>query len=125
MPDWQKNDGEKFMKKKTNVIDHKWQPTRKWRPVARHARHEMPHEALEPRNIKVRVNMYLDLDVVDFFKKRALEPGAAPYQTQINAELRRTIEEAQTSQSHPLAALRQASRLIHTATGQIQNKRSA
>ncbi len=113
------------MKKKTNVIDRKWQPTRKWRPVARQARHEMPHEAFEPRNIKVRVNMYLDLDVVEFFKRRALEPGAAPYQTQINAELRRTIEEAQTSHSDPLAALRRASRLINTATGQIEKKRSA
>ena len=113
------------MKTKTGVIDRRWQPTRKWRPVARDARHEMSPEAFEPRNIKVRVNIYLDLDVVEFFKKRALEPGTAPYQTQINAELRRTIEEAQTSQSDPLAALRQARRLINAATGQIEKKRSA
>lgn len=75
--------------------------------------------------MKVRVNMYLDLDIVEFFKKRALEPGAAPYQTQINAELRRIIEEAQSSQSDPVAALRQASHLINTVTGQIEKKRSA
>ena len=114
------------MKKKTKVVvDRRWQPTRNWRPVARHERHEMPREAFEPRNIKVRVNMYLDLDVVEFFKRRALEPGAAPYQTQINAELRRTIKQARTPESDPVAALRQASRLINTATGQIEKKRSA
>jgi uncharacterized protein (DUF4415 family) len=125
MPGWQRNDGENFMKKKTNVIDPRWQPTKKWKPVERRARHEMPAQALEPRNIKVRVNMYLDLDVVEFFKKRALQAGASPYQTQINAELRRIIEEAQASKLDPVAALRQASRLINKATGQIEKKRSA
>ena len=114
------------MKKKAKaVVDRKWQPTRKWKPVARHERHELPREAFEPRNIKVRVNMYLDLDVVEFFKKRAAGPGAAPYQTQINAELRGMIEQAQTPESDPVAALRQASRLINTATGQIEKRRPA
>ena len=114
------------MKKKTKaVIDPRWQPTRQWNPVARHERHEVPPDALEPRNIKVRVNIYLDLDVVQFFKRRAAEPGAAPYQSQINAELRRIMEEAQTPESDPLAALRLASRLISTATGEIVRKRSA
>ena len=114
------------MKKKAKaVVDRKWQPTRKWKSVARHERHELPREAFEPRNIKVRVNMYLDLDVVEFFKKRASEPGAAAYQTQINAELRGMIEQAQTPESDPVAALRQASRLINTATGQIEKRRPA
>lgn len=114
------------MKKKTKaIVDRKWQPTKNWKAVARRERHEMPRQAFEPHNIKVRVNMYLDLDVVEFFKRRALEPGAAPYQTQINAELRRAIEEARTPESDPVAALRQASRLINTATGQIEKKRSA
>ncbi len=112
------------MKKKAKaVVDLKWQPTGKWKPVARHERHELPREAFEPRNIKVRVNMYLDLDVVEFFKKRAVEPGSAPYQTQINAELRRMIEEAHAPESDPVTALRQATRLIKTATGQIEKKR--
>jgi antitoxin component of RelBE/YafQ-DinJ toxin-antitoxin module len=53
----------------------------------------MAAEAHEPRNIKVRTNIYLDLDVINFFKQRAKAPGALPYQTQINAALRRIMEE--------------------------------
>lgn len=41
---------------------------------------------------KVRVNLWLDKDVVDYFKGRARLPASAPYQTQINAELRAVIE---------------------------------
>ena len=49
-------------------------------------------EELEPRNIKVRITMYLDLDIVNFFKTKATRPDAAPYQTQINNALREYIE---------------------------------
>jgi uncharacterized DUF497 family protein len=42
----------------------------------------------EPRNAKVTVNMYLDGDIVQFFKNRAKRPGSAKYQTQINNALR-------------------------------------
>jgi uncharacterized protein (DUF4415 family) len=41
---------------------------------------------------KVRVTMYLDADVLEYFKDRAARPHAAPYQTQINTELRRVME---------------------------------
>jgi uncharacterized protein (DUF4415 family) len=44
------------------------------------------------KNVKVRVTLYLDGDVVEYFKRRASEPNAAPYQTQINGELRRITE---------------------------------
>jgi uncharacterized protein (DUF4415 family) len=37
---------------------------------------------------KVKISLYVDLDVLNYFKKRAEEPNAAPYQTQINNELR-------------------------------------
>lgn len=40
------------------------------------------------RHTKVRITIMLDLDVLDFFKKRAAERGAPPYQTQINQALR-------------------------------------
>ena len=43
-------------------------------------------------NIKVQVTLRLDLDVLEHFKKRAADLKAAPYQTQINAELRRVME---------------------------------
>lgn len=41
---------------------------------------------------KVKVTMYLDKAVVEYFRSKADEPNAAPYQTQINNELRRVIE---------------------------------
>src|SRR5690606_33449752 len=42
---------------------------------------------------KVKVSIYLDGEVVEYFRDRAQEPNAAPYQTQINNELRRIMEE--------------------------------
>jgi len=36
--------------------------------------------------------MYLDLDVLNYFKERAAAANAAPYQTQTNSELRRIME---------------------------------
>ena len=43
-------------------------------------------------NCKVKISMYLDADILEYFKKRAESPDAAPYQTQINHELRRVME---------------------------------
>ncbi|MCB1025328.1 MAG: BrnA antitoxin family protein [Acidobacteria bacterium] len=40
---------------------------------------------------KVRITINLDADVLEYFKKRAESPNAAPYQTQINAELRKVM----------------------------------
>jgi uncharacterized protein (DUF4415 family) len=42
---------------------------------------------------KVRVTIALDKDVIDFFKSAAEEPGAFPYQTQINQALRHSMKE--------------------------------
>ena len=50
-------------------------------------------EEILPSNIKIQVTLRLDLDVLEHFKKRALPTNAAPYQTQINAELRKTMEQ--------------------------------
>ncbi len=41
---------------------------------------------------KVQITMKLDLDVLNYFKERATEPNSAPYQTQINSELRAIME---------------------------------
>lgn len=45
---------------------------------------------------KVKVSIYLDKTVVQYFRDRAAEPNAAPYQTQINNELRRVMENGST-----------------------------
>jgi uncharacterized protein (DUF4415 family) len=41
---------------------------------------------------KVKVSIYLDGEVVEYFRNRAERPNAAPYQTQINNELRKVME---------------------------------
>jgi len=41
---------------------------------------------------KVKVSIYLDNEVVEYFRERAEHPNAAPYQTQINNELRKVME---------------------------------
>jgi len=47
---------------------------------------------VDPRDAKIKISMYLDGDVLEYFRKRADQPNAAPYQTQINSELRKIME---------------------------------
>ncbi len=47
-------------------------------------------------NCKVKVSMYLDADILEYFRQRAEPPHAAPYQTQINNELRKIMENDST-----------------------------
>lgn len=47
---------------------------------------------------KIKISIYLDADILDFFKERAAEPNSAPYQTQINNELRSAIEREHSPQ---------------------------
>jgi uncharacterized protein (DUF4415 family) len=42
---------------------------------------------VRPENVKIRVNMFMDLDVVEHFRKQAKEKGLG-YQTLINQALR-------------------------------------
>lgn len=51
-----------------------------------------PKGATNLENCKVKISMYLDADIVEHFRKRAEPPHAAPYQTQINNELRKIME---------------------------------
>jgi BrnA antitoxin of type II toxin-antitoxin system len=41
---------------------------------------------------KVQITIKIDADILEFFKKRASQANAAPYQTQINQELRLIME---------------------------------
>ena len=50
-------------------------------PVARHVPEFAQHG-------KERITIMLDADVLEYFRSLAREPGAAPYQTQINSALR-------------------------------------
>lgn len=47
---------------------------------------------LKPRDAKVKISLYIDGDILEYFRKRAESIDAAPYQTQINNELRKIME---------------------------------
>ena len=44
------------------------------------------------RYTKVRITIFIDNDILNFFKARAAKRGKAPYQTQINQALREYME---------------------------------
>jgi hypothetical protein len=46
----------------------------------------------EEQTQKVQITIKIDADILEFFKKRASQANAAPYQTQINTELRAIID---------------------------------
>ncbi|HMM79181.1 MAG TPA: BrnA antitoxin family protein [Pyrinomonadaceae bacterium] len=60
-----------------SVGQHKFRPSR-W--------------AEKIRSSKTKVSIYLDNSVIEYFRDRAEQPNAAPYQTQINNELRKVME---------------------------------
>jgi uncharacterized protein (DUF4415 family) len=53
-----------------------------------------PHDQLV-RHTKERITIFIDLDILDFFRARAAKRGKPPYQTQINQALREYIESNQ------------------------------
>jgi uncharacterized protein (DUF4415 family) len=50
-----------------------------------------PHDQLA-RHTKERITIFLDLDILSFFRARAAKRGKPPYQTQINQALREYME---------------------------------
>ncbi len=61
--------------------------------VPKNERHDARPGETDLRNVKVAIHIKLDADIVEFFKARAAEPDAAPYQTQINNALREVIQD--------------------------------
>lgn len=57
---------------------------------------QLPPEEERARHTKVRITIFLDQDILKFFKIQAAKPGAEPYQTQINRALREYL-----SSTHP------------------------
>ena len=50
---------------------------------------------LDPRNIKERITIFLDEDIVDEFRKRAKEVPGSKYQALINEALRVYLEKTE------------------------------
>ena len=57
---------------------------------------------INPREAKIKMTMFIDYDVLQHFKKRAENPNSAPYQTQINQELRAAMERDLTNEEEKL-----------------------
>ncbi len=53
---------------------------------------KMPPPDQLDRHTKVRITIFIDHDILKFFKARAAKRGKAPYQTQINQALREYME---------------------------------
>jgi uncharacterized protein (DUF4415 family) len=53
---------------------------------------KMPPPDQLDRHIKVRITIFVDNDILKFFKARAAKRGKPPYQTQINQALREYME---------------------------------
>lgn len=50
----------------------------------------LPDDEFDPRNIKERITMFVDQDILDHFRKRAKKNGGK-YQTMINQALREAM----------------------------------
>jgi hypothetical protein len=59
-------------------------------------------------------------DVLEYFKRRAVSPHAAPYQTQINNELRAIMER---DQGDPFSSLVNDERFINAVAEHLQRRR--
>jgi len=53
---------------------------------------KMPPPDQLARHTKERITIFLDLDILNFFRARAAKRGELPYQTQINQALREYME---------------------------------
>ena len=89
----------------------------KARVIPKSERRKFPPEAFEDQRTKVKISMYVDLDVLEHFKARATI--GRPYQTQINEELRKIMEGEQSKDGDAAASLRQAKGLIEAALRKI------
>ena len=92
--------------------------------VARDTGRPLPVDHPEGEN-RVASQQVVRVSLTEEETKALLTEVPAAYHTQINDVLRRYMDEHQASEVDPVAALRQATRLINTAAGQIEKKRSA
>ena len=47
---------------------------------------------INPRDAKIKTTVFIDGDILQYFRRRAEQPNAAEFQTQINQELRTAME---------------------------------
>ena len=96
---------EKYDEMKARGIDEEAIPS-----VGRHIFRRRTRK-INPCEAKIKMTMFIDGDVLQHFKKRAENPNAAPYQTQINQELRAVMQRDLAQDEENLDAV--AERLVN------------
>ncbi len=61
-------------------------------------RYRRARHTVKPSEAKIKITLFVDGDVLIHFKQRAENEHSAPYQTQINAELRKIMESEQSNE---------------------------
>lgn len=77
-------------------------------------------EELQPSNTKVQITIKIDLDVLNYFKERASKPHSAPYQTQINNELRAIMENSTKSKKDDFESLLTNKKFIKAVAKEVK-----
>jgi uncharacterized protein (DUF4415 family) len=72
------------------------------------------NRTINPREAKIKMTMFIDGDILQHFKKRAETSNAAPYQTQINQELRTIMERDLANETEKLDEV--AEKLVNNQT---------
>ena len=72
------------------------------------------NRTINPREAKIKMTMFIDGDILQHFKKRAEMSNAAPYQTQINQELRAIMERDLAKETEKLDEV--AEKLVNNPT---------
>jgi len=57
------------------------------------------------RKERERISIFLDLDILEFFRERAKQPDTSPYQRQINNELRQIVDAHKRANESGLSAI--------------------
>jgi uncharacterized protein (DUF4415 family) len=105
---------------KRPAIDPEFEFPEHFRRVPREQMRIAGKEDVHPRHTKIRVNIFLDEEIIKYFKRRANKPNTQPYQTQINAELRRIMEGSARRQIEERWVDRLATRIVEKLGRQLR-----
>lgn len=83
------------------------------------------HPDYDPKTAKVKISMYIDKDILNFFRARASKPHAAPYQTQINQALREFMERSATAATTKRAELLEDEEFVGAVADLVQARLSS
>ncbi|MGH9838314.1 MAG: BrnA antitoxin family protein [Blastocatellia bacterium] len=83
------------------------------------------HPDYDPKTAKVKISMYLDKDILNFFRARAAQAHMAPYQTQINQALREFMERSTSTAAIKRTVLLEDEEFIGAVADLVQTRISS